>query len=505
MSPLPLSEQKRPMQTLLIVDDEPNVRYSLEKGLGSASLKVITAGTAREGIELARKEQPDAIILDVRLPDMTGLQAFQQIREFAPKTPTVIITAFASTETAINAMQFGAFEYLLKPVDLTQLRDVVRRALELSRLCSVPAVFDQPSDLDDEGTEDGSVDRIVGTSPVMQDVYKMIGRVAGQNVPVLILGESGTGKELVARAIYQHSHRAERPFLAINCAALPETLLESELFGHERGAFTGAERRRIGKFEQCHGGTLFLDEIGDMTPATQARVLRVLQDGRFERVGGNETVSTDVRIIAATNRDLDAMIADGRFRMDLLYRLNTFTVRLPALRDRASDIPALVKWFVRVTCRELNCSRPTIAAETLELMQSCRWPGNIRELQSAVRYALVHAVSDILTPDCLPPSVRGLPVVPDAGSTADETTGSRNAISVPALDDVKAMVRQLLAEHEPEIYRRVLNDVERVLLSEVLSHAEGNQVQASELLGISRTTLRHKLEHLNPDGTGTGH
>ena len=404
-------------------------------------------------------------------------------------------------------MQLGAFEYLLKPVDLTHLRDVVRRALELSRLCSVPAVFDQASDLDNDCPEDGSVDPIVGRSPVMQDVYKMIGRVAGQNVPVLILGESGTGKELVARAIYQHSLRSEQPFLAINCAALPETLLESELFGHERGAFTGAERRRIGKFEQCHGGTLFLDEIGDMTPATQARVLRVLQDGRFERVGGNDTVNTDVRIIAATNRDLDAMIVGGRFRMDLLYRLNTFTVRLPALRDRSSDIPALVQWFVRVTCRELACSRPTIAAETLELMESCQWPGNIRELQSAVRYALVHAVSDILTPDCLPPSVRGIQAAAGtlAGNAVGATTGLQTSISVPALDDVKAMVRRLLAEHEPEIYRRVLNDVERVVLGEVLAHAEGNQVQASELLGISRTTLRHKLEQQNPDENGSGH
>jgi DNA-binding NtrC family response regulator len=477
------------MQTLLIIDDEPNVRYSLEKGLGSDSLQVLVAGTAREGIELARTATPDVVILDVRLPDLTGLEALQQIQSFAPRLPVIIITAFATTETAITAMQQGAFEYLLKPVNLSQLRAVVGQALEVSRLRSVPAVFEQDAETDN----DDRVDRIVGVSAAMQDVYKNIGRVAGQNVPVLVLGESGTGKELVARAIYQHSQRRERPFLAINCAALTETLLESELFGHERGAFTGAERQRIGKFEQCHGGTLFLDEIGDMSPATQARVLRVLQDGCFERVGGNKTISTDVRVIAATNRDLDAMIADGRFRLDLLYRLNTFTFRLPPLRERSSDIAALVNWFMRVGCRELNRSSPAVAAETLQLMESYTWPGNIRELQSAVRFGLVHAVSDILTPDCLPPAVRGRSMGTGASNPAP------GPIGVEALNELKSFVRQLLAAKEPEIYREIVNAVDRVVIAEVLSHVEGNQVRASELLGISRTTLRNKLELQVPD------
>ena len=270
-------------------------------------------------------------------------------------------------------------------------------------------------------------------------------------------------------------------------------MLESELFGHERGAFTGAERQRIGKFEQCHGGTLFLDEIGDMSPATQARVLRVLQDGCFERVGGNKTISTDVRVIAATNRDLDAMIADGRFRLDLLYRLNTFTFRLPPLRERSSDIAALVNWFMRVGCRELNRSSPAVAAETLQLMESYTWPGNIRELQSAVRFGLVHAVSDILTPDCLPPAVRGRSMGTGASNPAP------GPIGVEALNELKSFVRQLLAAKEPEIYREIVNAVDRVVIAEVLSHVEGNQVRASELLGISRTTLRNKLELQVPD------
>ncbi len=320
------------MAKLLVVDDEPNVLFSMEEGLKSDVLDVITARTAKEGLELVRRERPDAVILDVRLPDMSGLDAFDRLRQVDPRLPVVVITAFAATETAIEAMKRGAFEYLLKPVDLRQLRDVVAKAIEQRRKTHVRALID-----DEEGPDDGAVDRIVGHSAAMQEVYKAIGRVAGQDVAVLILGESGTGKELVARAIYQHGRRSQGPFLAINCAAIPEALLEGELFGHERGAFTGADRRRIGKFEQADGGTIFLDEIGDMTPATQAKMLRILQDGRFERLGGNDSIQADVRLIAATHRDLEAMVADGRFRPDLYYRLKVFPIVLPPLRDRPDD------------------------------------------------------------------------------------------------------------------------------------------------------------------------
>ena len=268
-------------------------------------------------------------MLDVRLPDMSGLEAFDQIRQIDPRLPVIIITAFASTEIAIEAMKRGAFEYLLKPVDFHYLREVVDKALELSRFRHVPALFDEEADAGAEA------ERIVGRSAVMQDVCKLIGRVAPLDVTVLITGESGTGKELVARALFHHSGRADKPFLAINCAAIPESLLESELFGHERGAFTGAERRRIGKFEQAHQGTLFLDEIGEMTAATQAKMLRVLQEQQFDRVGGDTSIQTDVRLIAATNKDLEKEVAAGRFRSDLFYRLNGFTIHLPALRRTA--------------------------------------------------------------------------------------------------------------------------------------------------------------------------
>lgn len=310
------------MATLLIIDDEPNLLYSLQSGLETEELSVATAKSARQGLALIPKLMPDAVIVDVRLPDMSGLELFERIKALDPRLPVVIITAYASTETAIEAMKRGAFEYMLKPVDLHQLREVIQRAIALRRMQNVPAVFD-------EGPVEGNADQIIGRSPPMQEVYKAIGRVAPQDVTVLIVGESGTGKELVARAIYQHSKRADKPFVAINCAAIPDSLLESELFGHEKGAFTGADRQRIGKFEQANGGTIFLDEIGDMAPATQAKVLRILQEQQFERVGGRDTISTDVRVIAATNRKLDELVAAEKFRSDLLYRLNGVTISLP--------------------------------------------------------------------------------------------------------------------------------------------------------------------------------
>jgi two-component system nitrogen regulation response regulator GlnG len=468
------------MPSLLVVDDEPNVLYSLEKSLQSESLEVVTARTGREGIDLVESQQPDAVLLDVRLGDMSGLDAFDQIRRIDSRLPVIIITAFATTETAIEAMKRGAFEYLLKPVDFHQLREVVAKALELRRLTHVPAVFQDPAPADEDA------DRIVGRCPAMQEVYKAIGRIAAQDVTVLIQGESGTGKELVARALYQHSRRGQARFLAINCAAIPEPLLESELFGHERGTFTGADRLRIGKFEQAQGGTLFLDEIGDMTAATQAKVLRVLQEQCFERLGGSETIQTDVRLIAATNHDLEAAVAAGRFRQDLLYRLNGFTIKLPPLRERKEDLPALVEHLVRHFNHSLGRQVHSVAPETLELLQAHPWPGNVRELQNMLKYALVRARGSVLTPDCLPENVRvrGPSALP---SQARSDVGSL---------DLGQFVSELLRAGEPEIYRRVCLAADRVILETVLRHVRGNQVQASELLGISRTTLRAKLRAL---------
>jgi two-component system nitrogen regulation response regulator GlnG len=467
------------MPTLLIVDDEPNVRYSLEKYLRSPTLDVICAASGKEAVEKARAQRPDAVVLDVRLPDMSGLEVFERIRQIDPRLPVVIITAHATTEIAIEAMKQGAFEYLPKPVDLHQLREVVAQAIHSSCLSRVPAVFDQQ-----DGAE-RDVERIVGLSGPMQDVYKKIGRVAPQDVNVLVLGESGTGKELVARAIYSHSRRSKQPFLAINCAAIPETLLESELFGHERGSFTGADRRRIGKFEQAHGGTVFLDEIGDMALATQAKILRLLQDGRFERVGGNETIQTDVRVIAATNRSLEELLKAGKFREDLFYRLNVFAIQLPPLRERMDDLPLLVEHFVRQLHREPGKGQPIVPPESMELLEGYDWPGNVRELHSAIQFALVQATGNILAPQHFPPALHSRPFVEAPSPDADRQ-----------LAGLAALVRQFLESGQTEIYRQAHAAFDRIVLGEVLRHTRGNQVSAAQLLGISRTTLRAKLAAL---------
>jgi two-component system nitrogen regulation response regulator GlnG len=474
------------MQTLLIVDDEKNVLYSLEKALKSDGYAILTADTAKRAIELVRTARPDAVLLDVRLPDMSGLDAFQRMRDYDPRLPVIIVTAHGTTDTAIEAMKRGAYEYLLKPVRLNELRQIVASAIEVSRLSRVPAVFDQED-------EPPAVDRIVGQSPAMQRVYKDIGRVAAQDVNILILGESGTGKELVARAIFHHSGRSRGPFLAINAAAIPETLLESELFGHERGSFTGADRKRLGKFEQADHGTLFLDEIGDMSIATQAKVLRVLQDGRFERVGGNETIHTDVRVIAATNQNLERLIETGRFRQDLYYRLKVFTIELPPLRERLEDLPALVEHFIKLYNREVGKHVQSASPEVVRVLTDYSWPGNVRELQSAVKYALVHARSDVLTPECFPENCRVL--AQPTGTSRKPDDIPRAAVSSGGLD-IGCRFAQLVQQRNPDIYHTIEEEVDRYLLGEALRVAHGNQVEASRLLGISRTTLRAKLDAL---------
>lgn len=468
------------MPTLLVVDDEANVRYSLERSLCNPTLRVVTAPCAKDGIELAETERPDAVLLDVRLPDMSGLDAFERIHAVDARIPVIIMTAYSTTETAIEAMKRGAFEYLLKPVDLRQLRETVVRAFELNRLMHVPAVFEVGS----EAEAGASADLIVGRSPSMQEVYKAIGRVAASDVTVLIQGESGTGKELVARAIYQHSGRNSMPFLAINCAAIPETLLESELFGHEKGAFTGAEARRVGKFEQATGGTVFLDEIGDMSMASQAKILRVLQDQRFERVGGNLSLQADVRVVAATNQNLEELVEAGKFRRDLYHRLKVFSIKLPPLRDRGEDLRLLVDHFVKLYNRQFGKNVRSVAPEAIALLQAYAWPGNVRELQGAIKFALINSPGEVLTVDCLPESCQR--------PTGDHLPAQRAAAG--ELSDLAALVRRTLQSEQQDIYRKVLLAVERTVLGEVLRYTQGNQVEASRLLGISRTTLRGKLE-----------
>jgi two-component system nitrogen regulation response regulator GlnG len=460
------------MKTLLVIDDEESVRYSFRNIFSLDGGEVLTAGSGREGLDLVRDRAPDVIVVDLQLPDMSGLEVFGEIQSIAPKRPVVFITAHGTTQTAIEAMKRGAFDYLIKPLDLERLTHVIERAFEAARLMSVPAVLP---------TEDVK-DQIVGRSAVMQEMCKMIGRIAPQDVNVLITGESGTGKELVARALYSHSRRADKPFLAVNCAAIPEQLLESELFGHEAGAYTGATRRRIGKFEQCGGGTLFLDEIGDMPPALQAKILRVLQEQTFERVGGNETIQTRVRILAATNQDLPKLIADTRFRKDLFYRLNAVTIHVPALRQRREDIAELAHYFLFRFNRELGMDLRGFAPEVLERFQRHDWPGNVRELQGAVKQAMLNASGHLIEPEFLADALLKTP--------------APAPVAAAEFPNLAALIDQLLPVAQGDLYDRVLAAVERVLFAKVLEHTHGNQGKACDLLGLNRSTLRHRLRVL---------
>jgi|SRR5579883_300069 len=459
------------MPTLLVVDDEPSVCYSIARLFGDETTRVVSAGTIAEGIRTFRAETPEVVVLDLLLPDGTGLQAFETIRAISPKQPVIFITAHGTATTAIEAMKQGAFDYLIKPLDFTRLANILRRAFEAAYLMRVPPVVPalEPRE------------QLVGRAPVIQEVCKQIGRVAPQDVNVLILGESGTGKELVARAIYHHSKRADRPFLAINCAALPESLIESELFGHERGAFTGADRQRIGKFEQCQDGTIFLDEIGDMPLAAQAKVLRLLEQQRFERVGGQESIQTHVRVIAATNQDLARRIAAGLFRADLFYRLQGVTIALPPLRDRPDDIAELAHHFLFLFNRELGLNIQGFDPDALAYLRAYRWPGNVRELQAVLKETMLRATGPLLLPEFLPAVLRGRP---ETRPTDPATAGD---VNVPKL------IEELLTRGEHNIHSQVVAAVERMLFEHVLRATGGHLGRAAERLGLNRSTLRYKL------------
>lgn len=468
------------MPTLLAIDDDQLTLKCYRYALEDRDIQLLTATTAEEGIALFQRHHPNVVLCDLRLPDGSGLDVLRRVREQAAKVPFILATGHGTAETAIEAMSQGVFDYVVKPIDPDQLTGLVDHALQSSRLMQVPALV--PSG----DVEQSHGDVLIGQCPAMQEVYKAIGRVAPQDVTVLILGESGTGKEMVARAIYHYSKRSNGPFLAINCAAIPETLLESELFGHEKGAFTGADRKRIGKFEQCNGGTLFLDEIGDMTPLMQTKILRVLQDQRFERVGGAETVQTNVRVIAATNRDLEEAVAKGVFRADLYYRLNVFTIRLPALRERSGDMPLLLSHFVRQYGKEMGKDVQSISPDAMSLLESYSWPGNIRELQSAIKHALLCMTGPVLLPEHLPDQLRGSKFA--ASTQRHESADNQRPVI--------QLIRECLQAGSENLYEEVVDSVERQLFREVLQKTAGNQSQAAQILGISRPTLRAKLAKL---------
>jgi two-component system nitrogen regulation response regulator GlnG len=469
------------MPTLLVIDDDRLVLECLGLAFAGDGVTVLPALTAAAGLAEFERVRPDAVLSDIRLPDLSGLDVLARLRAIDPKVPVVLMTGHGTAETAIEAMRQGAYEYLLKPLDPDVLTAVVQRAFEVGRLMRVPAVLS-----DDDPTGDRA-DLFVGHSPTLQEVFKTIGRVAPTDASVLIRGETGTGKEMVARAIYHYSKRADKPFLAVNCAAIPETLLESELFGHEKGAFTGADRKRVGKFEQVHGGTLFLDEVGDMPPLTQSKILRVLQDGRFERVGGSEAVRTDVRIIAATNRDLETMMAGGDFREDLFYRLNVCPIRLPPLRERPEDIPLLVTHFLRRHGPEFGKAVMGIAPAALERLTSYRWPGNVRQLQSVVKQGLVRATGPTLTVDNLPAEFH-------AFDCQTETSAAK--VSETVAEAVRRYARDRLGNDPTDLHAELLAVVEREVIVEALRFTNCNLSRASLLLGIARPTLRAKIAAL---------
>ena len=458
--------------SILLIEDDPGAGTALQKVLRGEGYRVTLVPRGDDGLQRALSEPFDLVLTDLRLPGLDGLQLLVQLRAHRPKLPVILLTAHGDTHTAIEATKHGACEYLNKPCDAEELLGVVEAAVEQSRRMSDPVELgDSP---------DASRFAIVGRSRAMQALYKEIGRVAAAPVPVLIRGATGAGKELVARALYQYSDRSGHPFIAINCAALPPTLIESELFGHERGAFTGAHARRIGRFEQAHRGTLFLDEIGDLPVETQAKLLRVLQDRCLQRVGGNEWIPVDVRILAATHRDLEAAIAAREFREDLFFRLSVVTLRLPSLRERPEDIPELVRYFIRRYAHEFNITQPSIQPEAVEFLASQSWPGNVRELENVVRQALLRA--------------RPFPVGLEMVRQAVEASAPRPVLpESPHAAYVTELLERVQRGEVADAHRQMIRDLEPELFRQALQRAGGNQAQAARWLGITRLKLRERL------------
>jgi nitrogen regulation protein NR(I) len=459
---------------ILLIEDDRGTASALEKVLAADGYTVNVAGRGDEGLDLASQRPCDLVITDLKLPGLSGLDLIARLHAAKPKLPIIMMTAHGTTETAIEAMKLGACDYLVKPFEADELLALAASAVASSRMMSEPVEM---------GEANSAQRAIIGKSRIMQNIYKEIGRVAATPVPVLIRGATGTGKELIARAIYQHSRRADKPFIAVNCAAIPETLLESELFGHERGSFTGAQARRIGRFEQAHGGTIFLDEIGDLAPNTQAKLLRVLQEKSFQRLGGDESIQVDVRVLAATHRDLEAAIAEKEFREDLLYRLSVVTITLPSLKERVDDIPELVKFFMQKYARELAVEKPSIQPEAIAWLQAQSWPGNVRELENAVRRAMLLA--------------RPFPVSVD--HVQQLLSRDRKPVAVSAQTH-SAYVSELLARTQRGelewAYGRMLAELEAELFSQAIQLAQGNQAKAARWLGVTRLKMREKLMEL---------
>ncbi|HTQ30810.1 MAG TPA: sigma-54 dependent transcriptional regulator [Opitutaceae bacterium] len=481
-----MPESSKP-PVILVIDDDAEIRYSLSRVLSPRKYQVTEAASGEQGIALVKKSPPDLIFLDIRMGGMSGLETLQHVRSINPRQMVVLMTAFGTAQTAIEAMKFGAFDYIMKPFDPQKVLAVTETALKAN--ADIRAVGDYKPTINSEDYKEG----IVGNSPVMQEVFKVIGQVTASDVTVMITGESGTGKELVARSIWKHSHRANKPFIAVNCAAIPDNLIESELFGHEKGSFTGATGQRIGKFEQCDGGTIFLDEIGDMALATQTKILRVLQQGDIQRVGGTETIRVDVRIIAATNKDIEEMVRAKTFREDLYYRLNVVRIRMPALRERAEDIPSIVDYVLQTLEKTKKARVKKVAPEALSVLTRHRWPGNVRELENVVYRSAVIAQGDTILLKDLPSEIREVGAEPGAPAAAEADKPPAPAEPGPG---IAAMLDTLYAQLKTHHREPILDFVEDELIQRTLKDEAGDLAKAAERLGLAKAALRKRAERL---------
>ena len=487
-----------PAAKVLVIDDDKDLRYSLRRALAGLGHQVLEADSGETGVALAKREQPDVILLDNRMGGMSGIETLQMLRGAQPQAMVILMTAFGTTQTAIEAMKFGAYDYVMKPFDQAKLITLVDKALgarrDLANAGKAGRSLVNPADYK-EG--------IVGSSEPMQEVLKSIGQVAASEATVLITGESGTGKELVARCIHQHSLRAKGPFVAVNCAAIPENLIESELFGHEKGAFTGATNLKPGKFELCDGGTIFLDEIGDMSLPTQTKVLRAIQEGEIQRVGGTTTIKVSVRLVAATNKDLEAMVASRQFREDLYYRLNVFRIRLPALRHRKTDIPLLVDYMLQRQSAAKKQRPKRLTTEALDALLAYDWPGNVRELENVVQRANVLAKGETILAQDLPPDVLSpRKATPAAAPTAGAAPAAAipEGVAVPAAAGLTGAYDAIYRQLRTADGRDILAAIELDMIRRAMEETRGNQLRSALILGINRSTLKKRLNEMREAG-----
>ncbi|WP_099609540.1 nitrogen regulation protein NR(I) [Vibrio coralliilyticus] len=459
-----------------VVDDDSSIRWVMEKTLSSANIKCDTFSDAESVLLALERETPDVLVSDIRMPGIDGIELLKQVNERSPDLPVIIMTAHSDLDAAVNAYQKGAFEYLPKPFDVDETLTLVERAITHSQ--------EQKRDQANSDPNDYNAPEIIGEAPAMQEVFRAIGRLSRSSISVLINGESGTGKELVAHALHRHSPRASKPFIALNMAAIPKDLIESELFGHEKGAFTGANSVRQGRFEQANGGTLFLDEIGDMPLDIQTRLLRVLADGQFYRVGGHSPIKVDVRIVAATHQNLEKLVHQGNFREDLFHRLNVIRVQIPALRERKQDIEKLTLHFLSLAAEELGVDVKTLHPSAIEALNKLSWPGNVRQLENICRWLTVMASGSEILPADLPAEL-----LEEKSSTSFDT-------NVSWQQQLSSWARQSLSQGDTELLTYALPEFERILLEAALEHTNGHKQDAAKVLGWGRNTLTRKLKEL---------